>query len=1391
MTCQDIQTNFIFKGVGAGATDLVTGSSTDEGTITGTKNFLLSLTSTLGLGSESSTAQIELAGHHGDPQELSGLPCEFTCNGFQFGGMIKSVVKTENSAGRKTKFDLQCPKELLSDYDLFLNKHYCHTAAEDDGNINTPYNFMNVHKLIEGGAVSCPAKGQAGFGLPPGYVSPNCFDTTRFGNSAYTLGFSLPTAPHGATSYATILRHVSSANPTISGPGVSSNFNLSVNLSGLINIASQIPYASTSATKMTLLELATAVCEEAGYDFHCGIQGLHIIFKFINRRKQTTFGAVRNIIERAKNSKTDVSSSYGAEIKRQKTSRIVIGSPVEYVSEVNHQASSDGYFVLGFGAPGFEPEWPIMSNTAGFAVDYPSNDLNNASGMNGFPTSNILTVSESELLTCGTLAQWKLFGYLSSGSIARKGLIDCNLFNSNIANRIQSSLNRISFDPVNSIKGIQEALKNTTIRSAGAFTFDEVWYPWIRNIYDTYYGKYYMAVISNGGGDGAGVCFHRFGGTGGSQILQGLGGNFKITDEPSQSAWPDFANSVIGNGFLGPFLDSTGKVTCFVRMPFGDIMGRYGFDYFTNLALFEGEYITVGNNIYAKAEVDGRFYEMTTSGRGWGSPARNAIGVLIKMPSMIPMTAYQSTIYNNPGLRALEQVMRFTGRNQSIGNNFNTGGSFNPSMANIFRELPAAGRFHSVAVPMKSNVYTYGPWNGSSGETGGTEVLVREDLNPWEMGGYTNLENAGNSLAQDGLPSRTRYESGSITIAEAPFQGLGSDNIDTGPLLASVVTKFDTGGATTTYNYQVYKPKFGNTAERFTSILKQNIQYRRDAFNVVRERYMQQLNSQNKSLVLANKIRMKYFEQFQQPLSVNAATPNSVMVLTYPVQASYSGGSRPGGGSGGSGGSPGQSVMPMDCEELKNPEAGGSIGGGGGGGGGTGGNALKADVGILKSYDVDYFGENLFQAYAVVSLDMIFTPIAALGSSGYMPGLAVSPGTIYGYYTHKPIAAMPPFWANESEQGVTEISALYLNPYSNTRTINSWDGRGPIGGGGGVSVDYLSWGNDANNALAIDPSTLNQRQFAGDIRGAAFKGPLMLSGWGYDTNGKPIPNSVDSAAACQQGYFKAENCTSRFMTDWISAPDTWPTGPVDLRWDRHRGVWVSPPSDKLVICQLTSNLIAGGLSEAILIDPHGDFYPSTYTTENGGQLNSNLRSAKVFIKEPLGRSYSKGTTLVCYHYGNGNYIPIHAMDTSYKFTTPTACCSERKEGEPCYVDPEPECEFIVGEDVASMVFPIQSFTRVGGYKVVHDLRDLLYSPMLESLIANPGELHAMVAYGASALGLPCFSGVRLVDCSGEYPGGEPGNTPLPNGKTANAQGTVFGSPSNPWGSAPPGSNPSY
>ena len=35
--------------------------------------------------------------------------------------------------------------------------------------------------------------------------------------------------------------------------------------------------------------------------------------------------------------------------------------------------------------------------------------------------------------------------------------------------------------------------------------------------------------------------------------------------------------------------------------------------------------------------------------------------------------------------------------------------------------------------------------------------------------------------------------------------------------------------------------------------------------------------------------------------------------------------------------------------------------------------------------------------------------------------------------------------------------------------------------------------------------------------------------------------------------------SEKFSLNWGERPDTWPVGPVDLRWDESRGVWTAPP----------------------------------------------------------------------------------------------------------------------------------------------------------------------------------------------------------------------------------------
>jgi hypothetical protein len=75
------------------------------------------------------------------------------------------------------------------------------------------------------------------------------------------------------------------------------------------------------------------------------------------------------------------------------------------------------------------------------------------------------------------------------------------------------------------------------------------------------------------------------------------------------------------------------------------------------------------------------------------------------------------------------------------------------------------------------------------------------------------------------------------------------------------------------------------------------------------------------------------------------------------------------------------------------------------------------------------------------------------------------------------------------------------------------------------------------NIRSDDPDWFQART----ARGIALKGPLIVTGWGYDTNDKPVPNSGVN--------------TDRFLPDYRLRCDQWKTGPVDLRWDNSRKVW--------------------------------------------------------------------------------------------------------------------------------------------------------------------------------------------------------------------------------------------
>ena len=165
------------------------------------------------------------------------------------------------------------------------------------------------------------------------------------------------------------------------------------------------------------------------------------------------------------------------------------------------------------------------------------------------------------------------------------------------------------------------------------------------------------------------------------------------------------------------------------------------------------------------------------------------------------------------------------------------------SEINILKSAPAVGPFTACAIPMKSNMYCYGPWTGNTGFIGETEIVDSPDLNPWQYGGVASMAYVGQLLASAGLKSRNRSETGRVELAEAPGYSLG--NIiaaGDGPLLTSVVCRFDGGGVTTSYEFKTYTQKFGNFAKELADRTKSSVASRRETYKVVRNQRQKQLS---------------------------------------------------------------------------------------------------------------------------------------------------------------------------------------------------------------------------------------------------------------------------------------------------------------------------------------------------------------------------------------------------------------------------------------------------------------------------------------------------------------------------------------------------------------------
>jgi hypothetical protein len=206
--------------------------------------------------------------------------------------------------------------------------------------------------------------------------------------------------------------------------------------------------------------------------------------------------------------------------------------------------------------------------------------------------------------------------------------------------------------------------------------------------------------------------------------------------------------------------------------------------------------------------------------------------------------------------------------------------------------------------------------------------------------------------------------------------------------------------------------------------------------------------------------------------------------------------------------------------------------------------------------------------------------------------------------------------------------------------------------------DYNSLDCDMDwNSKAFDvyigrnpPSSLQMNN-----RFMALRGPLVIAGWGFDTEGYPVPNAsgepklldaggypkrikdlTDETGGFRnyegsilgknqvwdedEGRWSAPVKENKFYKGWGLRPDQWPVGPVDLRWDYNRKVWTCPVPYKIVDVQLEDNLIPPFPARGFL-----DKY------DKDSPLPNNLRRM-VFVKDSGGTfGAPRGAKILCYY----------------------------------------------------------------------------------------------------------------------------------------------------------------
>lgn len=148
---------------------------------------------------------------------------------------------------------------------------------------------------------------------------------------------------------------------------------------------------------------------------------------------------------------------------------------------------------------------------------------------------------------------------------------------------------------------------------------------------------------------------------------------------------------------------------------------------------------------------------------------------------------------------------------------------------------------NGVAIAIKSNQFTYGPW-GKFTNDGKVHFEQNTTLVPWEYGGYSTLNLAANAMLANVATGKQVQEKSSFTQAGLPTLSIGETMVEGGPQLSKIDVNISQQGITTSYIMESFVPRAGRFIRENADRLKRFGKAYQELRRAIRQLYLERNN---------------------------------------------------------------------------------------------------------------------------------------------------------------------------------------------------------------------------------------------------------------------------------------------------------------------------------------------------------------------------------------------------------------------------------------------------------------------------------------------------------------------------------------------------------------------